>query len=394
MASNTWNQKVTLIYGAPADVEELNIRDRHIQSVGIYKGGYLSVVDSSHCALSPLICIITDGTYQVRIHMQDTATLAVSPSSAYIILRWQHYTEQSNDYMEVLAVATPQTNDLVVGKCIFSGGSLVGFNYVDPSFSRSIPKDPYFYFLVESTEQDELRVLIRGGIFQTKTEKILIPDQKSSTLAAPSVGSKVYLIYIDSSTGSVEIDSSGTAGSPPEIPNYAGRFVLAEVTVNAGDTRIQQNQIKDVRTFLTNTGPLVDAQTIEFNTNRELKLKSIPNGMVNYSNIGSIFGEWTDRDSLNNVFAKDNVYKVTSDGFVVAYARCGEDKYIEIYSDNQNPPVTKRLKYQPESEGSGWAGFTLPIRNNNYWKIVTNTTYTSNIYIFWIPIGSGQCIKQ
>lgn len=387
MASNVGNQIVTLIYHAPANVEEINRRELGIRSTGIYQGGYLKVVDGSHFQLTPLVCEITDGDYQVRIQMQDAVTKTISSASPYVVLRWAHQMVQADDYMDILTTSSPQANDLIVGKGLFSGGTLINFSYDE----RSIPKDPQLYLKVEETGDNELRVRIRGGYIQNSSGSIFIPDQKSNLITPPTTLKKIYLVWVDPETGAISIDSSGVEDANPVAPDYQGRTVLAEITVASTDTEITNQMITDVRSFLRNPGPLVDNTTIQFNTSNALELKAIPSGMVDSSNIGAIFGEWTNKDSLNNTLEINNVYKSTSDGFVVFYGRTGEDGWIKIETDASNPPTTMVAMAQPESEGSGQSTLTVPIKKNHYWKATGNPTSKS---IYWLPIGNGQCVKM
>jgi len=273
MAANVGNQKITLLYHTIANSLEVNKRYVDIRQKGIYKGGWLSIIDDSHAQISPLICEISDTDYQVRAETQDAVNLSVSPGNPYIILRWT-YTGSVSDYMELKAVPTPLSYDLVVGKCIFSGsGDLNGFDYGDSLYPRSNPNVQDLFLKVEETGDSDLRVRIRAGRIQTPSGSINIDDQKSDLFVPPTSDSKVYLVYIDMTTGAIAIDSSGTPGANPSPPNYAGKLVLAEVTLASTDTSIPQSKIKDVRNFVSKfTEP--DDSTIELNSSGRLQIKN------------------------------------------------------------------------------------------------------------------------
>jgi len=106
--------------------------------------------------------------------------------------------------------------------------------------------------------------------------------------------------------------------------------------------------------------------------------------LVTQSTAG-IFGSWTDKDSGgSNALAKDEVYKVGSDGFVTSIG----SGWIQAYTDGSNPPTT--LRFQDTDYGdSSKAGLILPVRKDDYWEI--NGTITA---INWLPIGTGTCVKQ
>lgn len=276
MSVNVGSQTVTLIYYSPADVELVNNRSKEIQPTGIYKGGYLTVVDGSHCQLSPLICEIGDGTYQVKIETGATVNIAVASATPYVVLRWVHdLAVQSNDYMDFVATATPATNDLVVAKCLFTGATLTGFDYGDTAYTRSFPKQPRLYLQVESTGESELRVRIRSGFVQGNASSIFVPEQKSSSIVAPITSNKIYLVCIDPTTGVVSIDSTGTEAATPAAPAYAGRLVLAEIKLGVGNTTIPDSKIKDVRPFLTPGRPPVDDVSLQ-SVSGILQIKQLP----------------------------------------------------------------------------------------------------------------------
>jgi len=385
--ANIGNQTVSIIFFAPGQSSIVNRRHKSIRMLGIYSGGYVSFTPGiNNVNISPLVCEVTDGTHQVRVQTTSTVNIAVTSVNLYVVLRW-NYTGSTSDYMEILAVSTPATNDLIVGKCSFSGSppTLQGFSYEE----RTTPNTHDLFLKVEPTGETELRVRIRAGRIQTTSADIDIVDQKSDLFTLPSANSKVYLVYIDSN-GTVQIDSSGTEAVNPVPPNYKGKLVLAEVTLSSTDTNITKDKIKNVRGFISR--PIdVDNSTIEFDfTTGKLKVKGISG-----SQISSLFGSWTDKDSLGNSLVKNNVYKVTSDGEISVYAfgaHGGGGGVIK--TDSNNPPTTART-----GDGAGYCdyhmGFTCRVKKDNYWKIETTGNFgTSILNIYWLPVGSGQCVKQ
>jgi len=269
MATNIGNQVVNLLYHSRADSGTVNKRFVGIRKTGIYSGGYLSIVDNSHASLSTLVCEITDGTYQVKILTGSAVSIAVASATPYLVLRWVYTGSATADYMSILAVASPATNDLVVGMCTFTGGgNLQGFDYSE----RTSPNTQDLFLKVEPTEDTELRVRVRAGRIQNGKETISIPDQKTSLFTLPSSNSKIYLVYVNRATGAISIDSSGTAAASPVAPNYDGKLVLAEITLTSTATNITSSNIQDVRDF-TNNSYDPDDSTLEVNSNGKLSLK-------------------------------------------------------------------------------------------------------------------------
>ncbi len=165
--------------------------------------------------------------------------------------------------MEILQVAAPAANDLVVAKCTFTGGgNLQGFNYGDTTYPRSTPNTLDLFLKVEPTEDSELKVRIRAGHVQDADGMSIVPDQKSTILTAPTANSKIYLVYIDTSDGTVNIDSSGAEGASPTAPVYEEKLVLAEITLASTDTNITAAKIRDVRNFISDKiGFVIEGRT-------------------------------------------------------------------------------------------------------------------------------------
>jgi hypothetical protein len=115
-------------------------------------------------------------------------------------------------------------------------------------------------------------------------------------------------------------------------------------------------------------------------------------GGINQAQLGtvtSIFGAWTNKDSSNNTILSGSVYKPGSDGFVVVLGAT-DGSSIAGYTDGGNPPTTLRLFDTVHAGGSyGTVSITMPVRKNDYFKIVGSTSA-----IYWLPIGNGQCVKQ
>lgn len=251
MPADVGNQDITLLWYTRADSAKVNKRFRDIRQLGIYSGGRLTIVDgpTKAASLSSLVCEISDGTHQVRVETTTAVGITVAQATPYVVLRWS-YTGASSDYMEILAVATPSTYDLVVGKGDYGGAALTGFDYGDASYPRSTPHTQDLFLKVEPTEDTELRVRLRAGRIHTNSGRVAISDQKSNLFTAPSANSKIYLLYVDTSDGTIKIDSSGTEAASPVAPDYRGRMVLAEITLASTDTNITASKIRDVRCFI------------------------------------------------------------------------------------------------------------------------------------------------
>lgn len=91
------------------------------------------------------------------------------------------------------------------------------------------------------------------------------------------------------------------------------------------------------------------------------------------------FGAWVDKSS--NYGAQ----QAATDGFVVVYT--GSDGLgITGYTDGNADPTTIRI-VSTIATVTGSKSFTMPVRKNDYWKIVKDAGVTS-ISVFWIPLGA------
>ena len=252
-STNVGNQIVSIQYFDPADAYVFNRRHSVITPTGIYSGGYLEKVSDTQVSLSPLLCEIgkysdisgVEDVIQARIRTRDTVAINVSTSTPYIVLRWS-YAEDANNYMDILAVAETdiQDGDLIVGRCIFSGSTLTGFDYS----KRSVPNVWDLFLKVEPTDPASMKVRVRAGRVSYGLQNFDIYEQLTSTFTAPSSNPRIDLVYIDTD-GTVKI-KTGTEGSPPTPPSYDGKIVLAEITLVPGMTEITEDDIKDVRAFI------------------------------------------------------------------------------------------------------------------------------------------------
>lgn len=295
MPANVGGQTVSLKFKAPGNSDEINRRFLNTRPVGIYTGGILTVSDGSHANISSLVCEIGDGTYQVRIATSLTVNLAVASGTPYIILRWS-YTGDTQDYMELLAVASASVldTDLVVGKCVFTAGSLSGFDYGGSvTLHRSVPAVHDLYLKVVPTAGSTLKALVMPGWIQGQQNSYFVPMQETSALVPPVSNPKIYLVCLDD-TGTISVDSTGAEAVSPVEPNHKGKLVLAQILLSPGDAAITEDMITNVQAFVTKYPPDPDGTTIEQSSTGVLKVVD-PQYLVRQSNVTQAIGQssWT-----------------------------------------------------------------------------------------------------
>lgn len=354
-STNHGTQAITWQYFMDAKAYDFNKKDVNVLPRGIYQGGHLTRVTNSEIKLLPLTVVLGDNDVQVSVKTEVFALLnadtldsgTISIATPYIVLRWA-FAEFVSNYMEVhaLALGDIQTNDIVVGKCVISGGGVL-----DPVFdytSRTFLNVQNIVLRVEESEVSELYVWVRAGRLQTTAQTISIAEQKIGPFTNPgSPNSRIDLVYIDID-GSIKIQP-GTAAVSPTVPAYAGKMVIAEVRLVNGESYIPVSRIIDVRS--------------------------------SWIKISTSFGANVSKN-------KDTVYSAETDGILVVITGSMDDgQSTTVYSDANADPTTIVGKWYSAGSISGGniATITVPILKDKKYKVVGSTTPTS---IKWYPLGT------
>ncbi len=104
-----------------------------------------------------------------------------------------------------------------------------------------------------------------------------------------------------------------------------------------------------------------------------------------------IFGARTTLDTIGGTLVVDNVYRVQSDGLLTAFHSVKQLINARILSDSSNPPTTVIARSISDNGGHNHT-ITVPIRKDDYWKATKGIRGLDTI--FWLPIGTGGCVKQ
>jgi len=378
---NHGTQSITFQFNLAAKAEYFNKLTHRIQPPGVYWGGHLIKVSDSIVTLTPFAIMINDGDEQVSVSSIVDATLsaatldsgAIDAATPYLVFRWVRLSTIAANYVEVHATAAAQPLDVVIGKMVFSGSILTGFDYSD----RTEPRTLENWLKPEATETSELYIYVRGGQVQTALGTTWVATQKVGPFVVPaSPKSRKDLVYVDTS-GALQI-LQGTAAPAPVAPNYLGKLVVAEVLVANGVVDIIESVITDVRCPMN--GPVFpDESTIT---------RNVTTGLLEGTNL-SAFGARTALDSLGNLIAEGGVYQVPVDGFIAAYQI--KNGWIQLFSDGNNPPTT--LIHQ-DSEGdmsTNRADVFGAIPAGDYFMLIGQDSPIPGIS--WVPIGTGNPIK-
>ncbi len=254
-STNHGTQNITFQYNLAAKGDTFDKLLHNIIPRGLYLGGHLKVVSDTAITLTPLAVQLGDANFQVTVQTAVNAPISgatlnggtIDPATPVVVLRWT-LAEDPVNYMEVHAIASAgvaQSNDVILGTCVFSGSTLTGFDYTDRQEARTMNN----WLKPEATEDTELFVYVRAGNVHAATGNVNIATQKVGPFVAPPApNSRIDLVYVNT-TGVLAIDQ-GTAATSPTVPEYAGKLVLAEVLVANGVTDISASVITDVRQFV------------------------------------------------------------------------------------------------------------------------------------------------
>jgi hypothetical protein len=252
--TNHGTQAVSHKYYEEVIANNRNVRLVDIIPRGIYSGGYLEKSGDYECQIPDITVELGDDDVQVRVKTSAVAVIndstldsgSISVSTPYIVLRWAYVAVQNN-YMEIHAiadVASAQANDIIVGKIIFVSSKVDSFDYSD----RTLLNVQNLYLQPRSL--GSLYVGLRSGRVHTSTGCVTIQEPSVGPFDVPAYPSnRIDLIYVDDN-GVPQI-LKGTLAVVPVVPSYAGKLVIAEVTVGNGVSSILASKIKDVRAFLT-----------------------------------------------------------------------------------------------------------------------------------------------
>ena len=106
---------------------------------------------------------------------------------------------------------------------------------------------------------------------------------------------------------------------------------------------------------------------------------------------GIVFGSWTTTDSNSTTLDVNEVYKATSDGFVLAMVNGVPSMNLRALTDSSNPPTTQRVLN--DSVHGNNASLMFPVKKDDYWEVTLNKT-PSWKYVHWLPVGNGVCEEQ
>ena len=130
MATNVDNgdQNLTFDYKNPATGSSFNKLLYQLLPTGLYGDmPTLTKVDNTHVEISPFYAILQDddNDLSIKVNTTSSASAVVSSSAPLIVVRYE-WSESSENYAEIIGIATDSltSSDVVIGECSFSGSVL------------------------------------------------------------------------------------------------------------------------------------------------------------------------------------------------------------------------------------------------------------------------------
>jgi len=216
---------------------------------GIYSGGELFKISDTQVSLSSFLSVFEDIDAKVTLKIETTeAVIIESPSIAvtpYIIGRftWQNAEENYMDFFAVAEINLLPT-DLIFGKIVFNGSTIIDFDYSQKSWSynyyhdilsyeppfRVIPNDPY----------DNKVLVLPGGPYTIQGRQVTIstPTESPAFTFPISSNGRTDVVYVDSQDSSVGIIQGEDISGVPTPQTANSQFPIAIIRFPPSSTAV------------------------------------------------------------------------------------------------------------------------------------------------------------
>lgn len=246
--TNFGNQTLTFKYKETARSSSFNRLNYKLFPTGIYEGGNLSYIDSSTVRVSPVSLFLNDSINKLGLRLSTTldVDLAVLVSTPYIVIRFE-WIDAENNYADFLAVATPQTDDIVIGRCSYNTSNVLQTTFdLNPRTESPLAKLGTTVDNLKVTAEEPVSntVYVNAGTLLLDELIIDFTAQSSPTISATTLG-RIDLVHINSS-GTLLILEGVDSGSPVQPAYPTSSVVLATINRGAGETVIRGDHISNI----------------------------------------------------------------------------------------------------------------------------------------------------
>ena len=186
-STNYGNQTITFNYQQEATASGFNGLLYKIIPTGIIEGGECTIdTNNTTLTVSPMNVILNgvddsgdDSKLAIHVTTENNIT-SLSPDNinCYVVARF-NWEEADNNYMDVICVSAPYQNDIILCKCEFDGGTLIGIDYTKRTWS-------YIHYAKEFLNYDDT-----NGYTHTDFNVIPSKDQNNNPSFYVSYGKAI-----------------------------------------------------------------------------------------------------------------------------------------------------------------------------------------------------------
>ena len=247
---NYGNQSKSFDFKAQGRASVFNRINQGVHQKGIYSGCLINKISNTEIQVTPGVVFIETevGGEKIGVRVKTTANtnIAINNATPYVIFRytWQDQTEV---YMDMFTVGTPEADDVIVGRCDFSGSVLnTPIDYSERMESVVKKADDFFNGLrLEAKSPYTNTVRITSGYYYINDRKYFYAGTENSPVI-PNCNNGRFSYVVINDSGVVSIVSSSDVSSPikPTLPINV--YVIGYIYRIGTFTTVRGNQITNM----------------------------------------------------------------------------------------------------------------------------------------------------
>lgn len=238
-------QELTFDYFNDAKAINFNQINYGLQTPGVYSGGTLILISNTEVEVEPLICFVQDSEKGIGVNLKtnENAVVSIQGSTPFIILRFDWLNLESN-YADIIAVSSTdlRNDDLILGRAIFTGSVLEGFEYTLKSEPVIVGIEEKPLLVTPNLLYDD-KVQVNAGMVIFNGTPVEYAGGQSPAFTFPVTDGRKDIVCLDS-TGAIVI-IQGTDSATPTAPALSsGQEFLALITFPAGATVVRGDYVQ------------------------------------------------------------------------------------------------------------------------------------------------------
>lgn len=164
-STNNGNQAVYFNYHKALTGDIMNKANHIIYKVGVLSGLAVTKASDSTVTIAEGFFNITDGSNRtIMVHKQSSHSMSVDGSSQYIVARYT-YSETELWFAAFLNVATPASNDVILGKITYDSGDVDTIDSTHDVITDGKRVDDQDIFITAGGRNQYFKELIEAGVF-------------------------------------------------------------------------------------------------------------------------------------------------------------------------------------------------------------------------------------